>query len=609
MQKPNILLAILSKMATKPELKFDNLFSKLYNVELWLVAYQQLAPKPGNMTPGTDGKTVDGTGLRLIEQTILELKTASYKPKPVRRIYLSKPDGRLRPIGIPCFRDKLLQTIVKLILESIYEPVFSPYSHGFRPGRSCHTALAEIKQMNGVRYWVEGDIRSFFDQLGHQKHLQILSKRISDARFLHLIEQFLKAGYVEAHKYHKTYSGTPQGGCLSPVLSNVYLNELDQAVEAKISEFNCGKKRQANPAYNRISRAVSYARKRARISGDWARYKTLQKQMLATQPQDPQDPAFRRMYYCRYADDTLFGFIGSKQDALEFKQWLERYLREELELELSPTKTLITHATKRVRFLGYDIKRWSGERIYRFKTKQATVTKRTGRYVLRLLLPHDKTQQFAKEYGNIQKWRGKHRSKLLRLSELEILTTYNAEIRGFLGYYALADNFTDAANHVLQITMGSFFKTIANKRKSTFKRAIQSFKRGPGYYLLKERQAEGTVKEYLLVSRPDQVPKGKLNYGPVDLKPNTWPYRTRSELGKRLAAKQCEWCGITEGYLEVHHVRKLADLKGKQSWERQMIERQRKTMVLCRECHDELHAGNLKESKEKAKGKRASQLR
>ena len=196
-QDPNIQLAILSKMAQKPEVKFDKLFQKLYNVELWLMAFEQIAPKPGNRTAGADGSTVDGMGMELIAGAIAKLKTSRYKPNPVRRIYIEKANGKMRPIGIPCFEDKLLQTVVRLILEAIYEPTFSNASHGFRPHRSCHTALEQVKRMTGTRWWVEGDIAGFFDNLCHDTLLRILGERITDQRFLHLIKQFLQAGYVD----------------------------------------------------------------------------------------------------------------------------------------------------------------------------------------------------------------------------------------------------------------------------------------------------------------------------------------------------------------------------------------------------------------------------
>ena len=216
-QQPTILLAILSKMAQKPEVQFDKLFQKLYNVDLWLLAYQQIAPIPGNMTVGVDGKTIDKAGLTLITDLIADLKASRYKPCPARRVYIPKANGKLRPLGIPAFRDKLLMTVLKLILEAISEPTFSRCSHGFRPERSCHTALEQIQtEMTGTRWWVEGDIKGFFDHVNHDTLLSILSRRISDKRFLHLIGQLLKAGYVEDWRYHQTYSGVPQGGNLTP---------------------------------------------------------------------------------------------------------------------------------------------------------------------------------------------------------------------------------------------------------------------------------------------------------------------------------------------------------------------------------------------------------
>ena len=233
MQNPNILLTVLSSMSCKPEVQFDKLFQKLYNVELWLMAYQLIAPRQGNMTKGVDGTTIDGTGRKRIEKIIADLKASRYTPKPARRVYIPKANGKLRPLGIPSFEDKLLQTVVKLILEAIYEPIFSPNSHGFRPSRSCHTALEQIKVMKGVRWWIEADIKGFFDNLQHDTLLHILSKRITDKRFLHLISQFLQAGYVETGIHHDTYSGTPQGGNLSPILSNIYLHELDLMIQKK----------------------------------------------------------------------------------------------------------------------------------------------------------------------------------------------------------------------------------------------------------------------------------------------------------------------------------------------------------------------------------------
>lgn len=602
-QKPKILLAILGKMALKPGVKFDDLYPKLYNVELWLLAYQLLAPKPGNLTPGTDGQTIDGAGLKLIDQLIHELKIMSYKPKPARRVYLPKPNGKQRPIGIAGFRDKLLQTVIKLLLEAVYEPTFANTSHGFRPGRNCHTALQQVKEQVGIRWWIEGDIKSFFDTMEHQVLLKILNKRITDQRFLHLISQLMRAGYIENWQFHQTYSGVAQGSCLSPLLSNIYLNELDQVMLTKAKDFNRGKRRKRNPEYHRIGQNCYYAKKKARQNGEWRTYKTLQQQMLSMPYQEPMDPDYRRLVYTRYADDTLIGIIGTKAEAKEVKAWLAYYLKEKLGLELSEEKTLITHASKRVRFLGYDIRRWKGERRFRFHAKQGVVTKRTSSYQLNLLIPYDKTVEFCKEYGDVMGWRAKQRGKLLNLSELEILMTYNSETRGFLNYYILADNFSDVGNKVLWLTSSSFFHTLAGKRKSSIKKISHKLKRGPNRYVMPLRDKQGqVVREYELVSSTSQFDRKYPVRAGLAVDQKATPHKSfqgRTELTRRLLANQCEWCGSQSGQMEVHHVRKLGNLKGREIWEQQLIQRQRKTMVLCEECHTQLHSGNLQVSKRK----------
>lgn len=608
MQNPNVILAILGKMAQKPEVKFDNLYPKLYNTDLWLMDYETIAPKPGNMTAGVDGKTIDGMGMQLIQNIVTQLRASSYTPTPVRRVYIKKANGKLRPLGIPSFRDKLLQTVVKFILEAIYEPNFSKASHGFRPGRSCHTALTGIKKIRGIRWWVEGDIKGFFDNLDHPTLLRILSQRITDKRFLHLIEQFLKAGYMEDWQYNQTYSGTPQGGNLSPLLSNIYLNELDQAIAAKITEFNQGRVRQHRADYDAVKARKAKVKKEARVTGDWTKFKALRKQMLSMEATDPQDPDFRRMFYFRYADDFLIGIIGSKADADVLKAWLTEYLSTQLHLELSAEKTLVTNAKERVRFLGYDIMRWTGTRVLRFRSLTGIRTQRTTTQTLALLMPREKVQNFVRTYGNPQQWKGESRVKLLRFSELEIMMTYNAEIRGFLGYYALADNLTMVAASILWMTTTSFLKTLADKRRSTLMKVAHSLKQGPAQYVITERKKDGTTKAHLLVASTKQIKREVVTYERVDRKPNTWTFRHQSELGQRLSAQQCEWCGTLEGPIEVHHVRKLRDLKGKAEWEIQMIARRRKTMVLCVQCHDALHAGRLS-ANTKAKGELESRMR
>jgi hypothetical protein len=350
------------------------------------------------------------------------------------------------------------------------------------------------------------------------------------------------------------------------------------------------------------------AKKKAQQTGDWTTYKALRQKRLSMPASDHQDPNFRRMYYVRYADDFLIGIIGSNSDAVAIKSWLTDYLRRKLRLELSAEKTLITNAKQRVRFLGYDIKKWRGERVRRIQTPNGSVMTRTSTRHLALLMPRDRCIAFAKEYGNPSRWRGKHRPYLLRLSDLEILMTYNAEIRGFLGYYSLADNLKSIASKVLWMTTTSFLRTLASKHRSCLKKEAKRLKRGPTRYVIPQQVKNGAIREYELVASTRQLKREKITYANVDLKPNVWTYRSRTELGQRLSANQCEWCDDQTGPFEVHHVRKMKDLKGKAEWEILMIARQRKTMVLCKRCHVDLHAGRLSENT-RAKGKLESRIR
>ena len=179
------------------------------------------------MTKGADNATIDHMSISRIEKLIISLKDESYQPIPSRRVYIPKKNGKKRPLGIPTFNDKLLQEVVRMILEAIYEGSFDNNSHGFRPKRSCHTALQQIqKSFNGTRWFIEGDIKGFFDNINHNTLIDILRKRIDDERFLRLIRKFLNAGFIENWVFNKTYSGTPQGGIISPILANIYLDNL-----------------------------------------------------------------------------------------------------------------------------------------------------------------------------------------------------------------------------------------------------------------------------------------------------------------------------------------------------------------------------------------------
>ena len=263
MRNPEYVLKSLKNKSEDTNYKYDRLYRNLYNVNFFLKAYGNIYAKEGNMTEGIDSKTIDGMSIKRIEKLIEKLKDEKYVPNPVKRTYIPKKNGKKRPLGIPSIDDKLVQEVVRMILNEIYENSFSTNSHGFRENRSCHTALKQIKgHYDGARWFVEGDIESFFDNIDHHKLIEILKEKIKDEKFIRLIWKFLRAGYLEQWVYHKTYSGTPQGGILSPLLANIYLDKLDKFIEKYTEKFNKGIKRKLNNDYVNITNKINRRRKK-----------------------------------------------------------------------------------------------------------------------------------------------------------------------------------------------------------------------------------------------------------------------------------------------------------------------------------------------------------
>ena len=301
MQKANVILSILREKSKENEsYVFDRLYRNLFNEDLFLRAYSEIYAKEGNMTPGTDKKTIDGFGYQIIEELMEKLKGERYYPNPVRRTYIPKKDGKMRPLGIPSFQDKLVQEVLKLILESIYEPIFLDSSHGFRERRSCHTALYQIKQkFRGANWFIEGDIKGFFDNMNQEILLSLLQKKIKDGRIIELIRRFLDAGYFEFNQVYDSLSGVPQGGIISPVLSNIYLHELDKLMAEIESEINTKPEKKQNLAHYRVWKE----RDEYQRNGELKKVKELTKKLRSMPSRDPFDKEFRRVRYVRYADD------------------------------------------------------------------------------------------------------------------------------------------------------------------------------------------------------------------------------------------------------------------------------------------------------------------
>ena len=594
-------MEILTKLQENSKKNHDEVFTRLYRYllrpDIYYVAYQHLYSNKGAGTKGVTDDTADGFSEIYIENIIEALKNEMYQPKPVRRTYIKKSNGKMRPLGLPVFTDKLIQEAIRMILEAIYEPIFSDYSHGFRPARSCHTALAQIKkEFTGARWFIEGDIKGCFDNINHAVLVEIINQKIKDARFLKLIRSFLKAGYMEDWKYHKTYSGCPQGGIISPILANIYLNELDRHVMKIKKEFDVATKARYTPEYTKLVGLRQRLHNKIKNSNGTEReklieeYKSATAQMLKLPAKQCDD---KKIKYVRYADDFLIAVNGNRQDCEKIKQELIEFISTTLKMELSQEKTLITHSNTPARFLGYDVRVRRDQQIKpkgKFKT-------RSMNNKVELSIPFkDRIEKFLFSNGIVKQRsdNGKlepiHRPQLLNRTDLEIVTIYNAELRGICNYYGLASNFNKLIyfNYLMEY---SCLKTLAGKHRSKVSKIRAMYKDGTGKWAIPYETKTGIKKMYFAnyadckgKKFTDIVPQTAKNYS-----------HDVTTLESRLKAKICEVCGCTESdRYEIHHVNKVKNLKGKSEWEKIMIAKRRKTIVVCHKCHMAIHHGEKK---------------
>ena len=594
MQNAETVLKVIRNRGQRG-LPLQRIYRQLLNPDLYRRAYARLYRNQGALTPGTTPETADAMSLSKIDRIIDAVRHERYRWQPTRRVYIAKRHStKRRPLGLPAWSDKLLQEVVRSILDAYYEPQFSRYSHGFRPGRGCHTALTTIHETwKGTVWFIEGDISACFTSLDHDVLLATLAEKIHDNRFLRLVAHLLKAGYLEDWRYHATLSGAPQGAVVSPVLSNVYLNRLDQFVETVLlPQYNRGARRRPNPVYTHLQNQAYRLEQR----GQHKQARPLRRQQWTLPASDPYDPAFRRLHYVRYADDILLGFAGPRSEAEAIKAQLTIFLRETLKLELSQTKTLITHArTQAAHFLGYEL------RVSQ-RDQRRTAQKCTARHITRsingmveLRVPATVLKEKCRSY--LRHGKPIHRNRLLDESDFTIVATYQAEYRGLVEYYQLAHNLHHL-NRLRWVMETSLLRTLARKHRSSVVKQRRRYRTrletayGP-------RQGLQVVVERTEGKRPlvatwggislQHRKRAILNDQPPEVKGN------RSELLTRLLAERCELCGSQE-QIEVHHIRHLRDLgrhgRGpKPRWVQVMAARRRKTLVLCRPCHRSVHAG------------------
>ena len=591
-----ILERINKSSINHPDGVFTRLYRYLLREDMYLLAYQKLYSNDGALTRGSDDDTADGFDLAYVHNLIDDLKNGTYVPKPVRRVYIAKRNGKLRPLGIPSFRDKLLQEAVRSILEVIYEPIFVNESHGFRPERSCHTALEQIKcSFRGAKWFIEGDIRGCFDNIDHAALIRTLEVKIKDSKFINIIRQFLKAGYVEDFQYHSTLSGTPQGGIVSPILANIYLHELDKKVLALKADFDTPPSKSHTTDYLKlVKREQTLKKKIDKLEGtereDAIReFQTVHKTKFKTPARICDD---KKLVYCRYADDFIIGICGNQDDCVRIKTELRDFLFNEYKLELSEEKTKITHSAERIRFLGYDI---AVRRSQELKTRSDGVKQRTLNYSVELTVPlDDKIMKYLFDNGIVkQRPDGKiwpiAIPKLRRSADAEIVKRYNSQVRGICNFYVLAANY-HCLNYFRFLMEFSCLKTIASKHNSTASKIRKKYRIGKEWGVPYQTK-EGT--HYAKIVKLVDCKAGKLA---IDRDPWHYEPKNLSDLGviRRLDAGVCELCAKESPSCKVYHTGKMKNLRPSTDWGKKMLDMHRKTLIVCPTCYKKIKSEERK---------------
>jgi len=506
----------------------------------------------------------------------------------------------MRKLGIPCTKDKIVQEVVRLILEAIYDSPHGSYfkaeSHGFRRSKSCHSALKDIQaRWSGVTWFLEGDIKACFDDIDHEILISILKKKIKDERFLSIIRSFLKAGYQDLDEARKdSLAGTPQGGIVSPILANIYLHELDEFVEQLQKELEKGELRRPNPEYRKLQKRRQYLAKTGKIDArkcrDQGEYWELGVQMQKLPSLDPQDPNFVRVKYCRYADDWLIGVTGPHQLAEEIKERIGQFLKSKLNLTLSVEKTRITQArTEEAEFLGYRIRLGRSDK----EQKQTLSTNASGKnfkrrstgmqIVLKAPMGELVKRLYQKGFCD-RKGRPLHKSAWIQLDEDQIILLYSSVNRGLQQYYRPTDNW-ERMHQVQYILKFSLAKTLAAKRQRPITQVIQGKD-----ISIKVKRAKGQEKTITFYRNTDwSIRRGAFTDSPkVDLIRMNVRLRTRSKLGWL-----CVICGETQGIAmhHVRHVRQGLTSRGSKGFTRVMAILNRKQVPVCTSCHSKIHRG------------------
>jgi RNA-directed DNA polymerase len=598
-------LGHLRKLAKgEPQRRFNRLYRLLRQPELLMLARAKIRRNKGAKTPGVDGQVMADMTPEVIIKLSQELAAGTYSPQPVRRVYIPKKNNihKLRPLGIPTSRDKIVQAGVALILEALYEPVFRNCSHGFRPGRSPITALRAVTTAYkaGGTWIIEGDLADCFGSIPHHVILNCLRKRIRDERFIDVIRRMLKAGVMEMGRYQPTYCGTPQGGIASPILANVVLHELDCWLETHRGanppaqtwqELNARR----NPEYKRLSYRITDLRryldgKRPMPKGSSeAELRQELREKLAARRQVPCYLPRRVIYYSRFADDFLVVLCHMpKAEAVELKDSIAHWLRQTLGLTLNMDKTLVTHWQKRLRFLGYHLQ---GRRSSR------------GTHWLHLSVPEEAVREVVAKV--------KQATTYPQAPAYDVFVNVNAIARGWTNYYRYAHNSSVVAGRLAHVVFWQAAHYLGKKHRKSLRKIMRShYTRDPrthckALFVQKPGTKKGTLSRYFIWhKRPQRLSLYAREAAIVQLvKPHlntgwaTGHSLTQQVDAQVVAQGACQGCGRSDLPLYIHHPNRLRNAKrvrkGYGNVARSGMAQQGK--MLCQTCHMEHHHGHTRQ--------------
>jgi group II intron reverse transcriptase/maturase len=594
-------LEILRRKNSDPLWMNGDLYRLMYKTDLYVVAYERLKSNPGNMTPGPDGSTLDGFSMKSIEDIVNQMRDESFQFSRARRVHIPKEKGGTRPLGIAPPRDKVVQEVMRMILEAIYDSPhgssFAESSHGFRPGRGPHTALKAIRhQWSGVSWIVEGDVKAAFDNIDHDLLIAILRKRVSDERFLRLIRKALTCGYYEFKVPVNSVIGTPQGSVLSPILCNVFLDELDQFCQGLVRTHERGETRKLNPDYRRVQRKIEYQRRRIPKVDDpnerrarVAHLRRLQKD-LVTIPSAACDEDYIRVKYVRYADDWCLGINGPKELAEQLRNEIADFMHSRLALTLNVEKTFIRHAkTEEAFFLGTRLRIGSdSQRKTRVKLGGRTFVRRTTGWTPVMMAPLK--SQVARLYSDgfcDANGFPTPKSAWANLDDDQIVSKFNGVLRGILNYYCFVDNYAEL-RRVQYILQHSAAKTLATKHRRSTRAVFKKHGKTLNVVATTSRGKEMVTSlklEKSWSSEPNRFLGGDI-LDPGHAIQFHFKLRSRSKLGEH-----CAVCDDAEDVV-MHHVRHVRKMGKKvRGFDRILASLNRKQLPVCRRCHAKIHGG------------------